>query len=174
MSQALCLRSGRLAKEPSYTNHFIGAGKVPFTHAAPFGTQRASTAGLSGPVNIYRFPPIEISEGKSVMIELTRFNGSSLVVNSDLIQYVESAPDTTLTLLNGDKVVVRESARQVVDLTVAFRARLMRDAAVDSSGGMAIVSGAARASLPADKAVHTAAEIETSGNVIARRRRTES
>ena len=37
------------------------------------------------------------------MIELTRLNGISLVVNSDLIQYAESSPDTTLTLVNGEK-----------------------------------------------------------------------
>ena len=74
------------------------------------------------------------------MIELTRLNNSSLVVNSDLIQYVESAPDTTLTLVNGEKVVVRESAAEVIDLAIAFRARLMGEAARHCSEGMVLAS----------------------------------
>src|SRR5271166_3297504 len=77
------------------------------------------------------------------MIELTRLNGISLVVNSDLIQYAESAPDTTLTLVNGEKIIVCESTTEVIDLTVAYRARLMREAAKNCPGGMVLASGAA-------------------------------
>ena len=43
------------------------------------------------------------------MIQLTRLNGSPLVVNSDLIKYAESSPDTVLTLQNGEKILVLES-----------------------------------------------------------------
>ena len=49
------------------------------------------------------------------MIELTRLNGNLLVVNSDLIQYAEASPDTTLTLVNGEKLVVRESCGEVIN-----------------------------------------------------------
>jgi len=77
------------------------------------------------------------------MIELTRLNGISLVVNSDLIQYAESAPDTTLTLVNGEKIVVCESAAEVIDLTVAYRARLIGEAAKHCPGAMVLDSGAA-------------------------------
>ncbi len=45
------------------------------------------------------------------MIHLTRLNGNPLVVNSDLIKYAESSPDTMLTLVNGEKIVVLESCR---------------------------------------------------------------
>ena len=44
------------------------------------------------------------------MIQLTRLNNHPLVVNSDLIKFVEQAPDTVITLLSGEKIVVRESA----------------------------------------------------------------
>ncbi len=47
------------------------------------------------------------------MIQLTRLNNHPLVVNSDLIKFVEQAPDTVITLVNGDKIVVRESAQDV-------------------------------------------------------------
>ncbi|WP_446744131.1 flagellar FlbD family protein [Silvibacterium acidisoli] len=57
------------------------------------------------------------------MIQLTRFNGSVLAVNDDLIQYVESNPDTTLTLLGGEKLVVRESLGEVMDGIAEVHAR---------------------------------------------------
>jgi flagellar protein FlbD len=50
------------------------------------------------------------------MIQLTRLNNARLAVNSDLIRYVEEAPDTVITLLKGEKLVVRETAREVIDL----------------------------------------------------------
>ena len=55
------------------------------------------------------------------MIELTRLNGHHLLVNSDLIQHAESIPDTTLTLINGDKLVVLETCAQVLSRIVDYR-----------------------------------------------------
>ncbi|HTV66771.1 MAG TPA: flagellar FlbD family protein [Bryocella sp.] len=55
------------------------------------------------------------------MIQLTRLNSTRLAVNADLIQYVEEAPDTIITLVNGEKLVVRETAAQVIELVLAFR-----------------------------------------------------
>jgi flagellar protein FlbD len=68
--------------------------------------------------------------GHVVMIELTRLNGSPLVVNCDLIKYVESSPDTTLTLVPGEKIVVRESCAIVIARVVAYRTHLLREAGV--------------------------------------------
>jgi len=59
------------------------------------------------------------------MIELTRLNGQKLFVNCDLLKYAESSPDTVLTLLTGDKIVVRESCEDVVAFGVSFRARIL-------------------------------------------------
>ena len=42
------------------------------------------------------------------MIELTRLNGHPMVLNSDLIKTAEASPDTMLTLINGEKLIVRE------------------------------------------------------------------
>jgi flagellar protein FlbD len=55
------------------------------------------------------------------VIRLTRLNGQALTVNSDLIKFVENAPDTMLTLTNGEKIVVRESADEVVRKVTEFR-----------------------------------------------------
>jgi flagellar protein FlbD len=61
------------------------------------------------------------------MIHLTRLNGNPLVVNSDLIKYAESSPDTVLTLVNGEKIVVLESCEDVVRRTIAYRAQVFAE-----------------------------------------------
>jgi flagellar protein FlbD len=114
--------------------------------------------------------PITTIKGRNPMIELTRLNGSLLVVNSDLIQYAESAPDTTLTFLNGEKIVVRESPAAVIDLAVAYRARVMREAAKYSPGGLVLASGTALHSQPDEKPRLSREETEPAVNYAARRR----
>jgi len=59
------------------------------------------------------------------MIELTRLNGNPIVLNSDLIKIAESSPDTMLTLINGEKLIVREECADVVERVLAYRARLL-------------------------------------------------
>ena len=60
------------------------------------------------------------------MIQLTRLNNHPLVVNSDLIKFVEQAPDTVITLVNGDKIVVRETAQDVLERVVQFRRSVLQ------------------------------------------------
>jgi len=48
------------------------------------------------------------------MIEVTRINHLPLVLNSDLIEHIESTPDTIISLINGQKLVVLESVQEVV------------------------------------------------------------
>lgn len=59
------------------------------------------------------------------MIELTRLNGVSIVLNSDLIKTAEASPDTVLTLINGEKIIVRETREEVTERVLAYRARLL-------------------------------------------------
>lgn len=62
------------------------------------------------------------------MIELTRLNHIRLVLNSDLIEHIEITPDTVITLTTGQKIMVLESAAEIVDRVVAFRRALYRAA----------------------------------------------
>ena len=59
------------------------------------------------------------------MIELTRLNGNPILLNSDLIKTAEASPDTMLTLINGEKVIVREELNDVLERVLAYRARLL-------------------------------------------------
>lgn len=59
------------------------------------------------------------------MIELTRLNGTTMVLNSDLIKTAEASPDTMLTLITGEKLIVREECSVVVERILAWRSRLL-------------------------------------------------
>ncbi len=62
------------------------------------------------------------------MIRLNRLNGTELIVNSDLICYMEEAPDTVLTLVTGMKVIVSQPCEAVVGMVMAHRAEVLRSA----------------------------------------------
>jgi flagellar protein FlbD len=63
------------------------------------------------------------------MIDLTRLNGNPMVLNSDLIKMAEASPDTMLTLINGEKLIVREQLEDVVGRILTYRARLLANVA---------------------------------------------
>ena len=54
------------------------------------------------------------------MIRVTRLNRSEVVLNAELIRYVERCPDTLITLINGDTLMVRETLDEVVRRAVAY------------------------------------------------------
>ncbi|WP_240375316.1 flagellar FlbD family protein [Bacillus piscicola] len=58
------------------------------------------------------------------MIELTKLNGQVFLLSAPLIEQVEALPDTTITLINGKKMVVKESKQEVRDLANAFYRRI--------------------------------------------------
>lgn len=55
------------------------------------------------------------------MIALTRLNGQEFILNSDLIETVESTPDTRIKLTNGKTVIVRNDIGEVVKKVVRYR-----------------------------------------------------
>jgi flagellar protein FlbD len=57
------------------------------------------------------------------MIAVTRLNGQEVYVNADLILFLESSPETILTLQNGKKLTVKETIPQVVDRIAEFKTR---------------------------------------------------
>jgi flagellar protein FlbD len=60
------------------------------------------------------------------MIHLTRINRAALVLNSDLIEYIEKTPDTVVSLTNGAKLLVRESPDEIVEKVIEYRHSLLR------------------------------------------------
>ena len=58
------------------------------------------------------------------MIRVTRINHAPLVLNSDLIEHLETTPDTVISLTNGQKLVVMETADEVIEKVIEFRRRI--------------------------------------------------
>ena len=54
------------------------------------------------------------------MITVTRLNDQQLVLNAELIKTVESTPDTLITLINGDRMMVKESMEEIVRKAVEY------------------------------------------------------
>jgi len=94
------------------------------------------------------------------MIELTRLNGNRLAVNSDLILYAESAPDTLLTMVTGEKLIVRESLAEVADRMAGYRARTLAESVKRHPDGAAPVYGGALPALASMDAVKAAEAAE--------------
>ena len=58
------------------------------------------------------------------MIEITRLDGTRLFINSDLIEFIEATPDTVITLTNQKKMVVRDSADELIERILAYKRQL--------------------------------------------------
>ncbi len=61
------------------------------------------------------------------MIRVSRLNGKEFVLNCDLIKYIESTPDTIITLTTGEKIMVRENVDDIVRATVKYRKRVFQE-----------------------------------------------
>lgn len=61
------------------------------------------------------------------MIELTRLNQTTFTVNPDLIEIIESTPDTVVTLTTGRKLIVKESRQEVKNLVLSYRREIFAD-----------------------------------------------
>ena len=55
------------------------------------------------------------------MIELNKIHGSTVLINCDLIEYVEETPDTVVTLTTGRKLIVKESRQEIKNLVKCYK-----------------------------------------------------
>jgi flagellar protein FlbD len=70
------------------------------------------------------------------MIELTRLNGHRMLVNCDLMKFAEAAPDTTISLVTGEKLIVRESCDELMERVRNYRSALLRQAWPEAAAGI--------------------------------------
>ncbi|HHZ04890.1 MULTISPECIES: flagellar FlbD family protein [Acetomicrobium] len=61
------------------------------------------------------------------MIEVTRLRGAKFVINADLIETIETTPDTVITLVNGHRYVVEESAEKIIESVLNYKRRIGKD-----------------------------------------------
>ncbi len=58
------------------------------------------------------------------MLTLTRLNGEKIILNPDMIEYLEQTPDTVVTLTTGKKLVVREPVSRIAEEMVRYKRRI--------------------------------------------------
>ena len=58
------------------------------------------------------------------MIKVTRFKGSEMIINCEMIESIEETPDTVITLTSGKKFVVEETAASVIDKVIEFKRKI--------------------------------------------------
>ncbi len=55
------------------------------------------------------------------MITVTRINNQPITINADLIEFVESTPDTIISTITGKKILVKDSVEEVINKVIAYR-----------------------------------------------------
>jgi flagellar protein FlbD len=61
------------------------------------------------------------------VITVTRINDREVLINSDQIEIMEEAPDTTLTMIGGRKIIIRETPDEVLDKIVAYKRLILKE-----------------------------------------------
>lgn len=59
------------------------------------------------------------------MIDVTRLNGTQVLINADLIEMVEETPDTVITFTTGKKLIVKESRQDIKSLVKSYKRDVM-------------------------------------------------
>jgi flagellar protein FlbD len=59
------------------------------------------------------------------MIALRRLNNQEIMVNADLIESLESTPDTVVTLTSGNKLIVRESMSEIQQRIIDYKRKIL-------------------------------------------------
>ncbi len=65
---------------------------------------------------------------RSAMIEVTRLNDKGLMVNCELIQFIEETPDTVITFTDGKKIVVKETKEELVSKVITYKRKIFEQA----------------------------------------------
>jgi flagellar protein FlbD len=55
------------------------------------------------------------------MIRVTKLNDEEILINDDLIEFVETIPETMISLVDGKKIMVKESPDEIIERVAAFR-----------------------------------------------------
>lgn len=78
--------------------------------------------GVQGTAAFFTIPALQ---QERPMIELTKLQNAKIVVNADMIEFVESTPDTLITTSTGKKLMVQESVEKVIEMVIAYRRRCL-------------------------------------------------
>jgi uncharacterized protein YlzI (FlbEa/FlbD family) len=92
---------------------------------------------------------VNLRERTQAMIKLTRMDGQEIAINCDQIAWLESCPDTTVRMLAGETILVREALDLVLRRVEAYRVGILREAGL--AGLLSSVTVAPPPALPAQE-----------------------
>ena len=58
------------------------------------------------------------------MIVLTKLNDKEVIINCELIELIESNPDTTITMTTGRKIIAKESVEEVISKAIEYKQKI--------------------------------------------------
>jgi len=58
------------------------------------------------------------------VILVTRFDSSTFYINAELIRSIEHTPDTVITLTSDYKIIVRDTAEQILDRIIQYQQKV--------------------------------------------------
>ena len=61
------------------------------------------------------------------MVKLTKINNQEFFINSDLMEFIESTPDTIISLTTGKKIIVKESAEEVIQKIIEYKSKALKN-----------------------------------------------
>ena len=69
------------------------------------------------------------------MIRVTLLNDADMIINADLVETIEAAPDTIITLTTGRKIIARDSVQEVVQRALSYQRAVRGGAALAGKAG---------------------------------------
>ena len=61
------------------------------------------------------------------MVKLTKINNQEFFINCDLMEFIESTPDTIISLTTGKKIIVKESAEEVIEKIIEYKSKALKN-----------------------------------------------
>lgn len=61
----------------------------------------------------------------TLLIEVTKLNGTKVLINAELIESVEETPDTVISFVTGKKIIVKESRQEIKNLVILYKRDFM-------------------------------------------------
>lgn len=58
------------------------------------------------------------------MITVNRINGKDIIVNAELIEFIETTPDTIITTTTGKKLFVKDTPQEVIEKVIEYRRKI--------------------------------------------------
>lgn len=65
------------------------------------------------------------------MIKLTKLNNMEIVINEDQIEYIEIIPESKIIMMNGKYHVVKESAEEIIQKTIAYKNSILQERKIE-------------------------------------------